>query len=197
MIAGHVDREAEERALSAYQQADERRTEDERRLGVVREALAAATAEAGDASTDQLAEQAEELERRYEDARRGASGLHSAHEELRRAEQERERRSAAQQEAALRTASRVARRDTLDRERATLEEALAHARGGAESVAARAAQLERQVALLTETAEWRVPPRTPPSASRTPTPASPTPPTVPGSRRHRGGGRPPGRRCPP
>ena len=93
------------------------------------------------------------MERQYEDARRGASGLHAAHEELRRAEQERERRSAAQQEAALRTASRVARRDTLDRERAMLEEELAQARGGAESVAVRTAQLERQTALLTETAE--------------------------------------------
>lgn len=152
-VAGHVDREAEERALAAYQRADEHRTEDERRLGLVREALAAATAEAGDTPTDQLAAQADELERRYEEARRGASGLHSAHEELRRAEQERERRSAAQQEAALRTASRVARRDTLDAERAALEEELAQARGGADSVAARAAQLERQAALLTGTAE--------------------------------------------
>nr|WP_203690587.1 SMC family ATPase [Streptomyces sp. SID12488] len=152
-ITGHVDREAEEHALAAYQRADERRAEDERRLGVVREALAAATAEAGDAPTDQLAEQAEELERRYEEARLGASGLHSAHEELRRAEQERERRSAAQQEAALRTASRVARRDSLDRERTALEDELAQARGGADSVAVRAAQLERQAALLTETAE--------------------------------------------
>ncbi|ELP65181.1 AAA family ATPase [Streptomyces turgidiscabies] len=152
-IAGHVDREAEERALAAYQRSDERRTEDERRLGLVREALAAATAEAGDAPTDQLAEQAEELERRYDVARRSASGLHAAHEELRRAEQERERRSAAQQEAALRAASRVARRDTLDGERAALEEELAQARGDAESVAARAAQLERQTALLTEAGE--------------------------------------------
>ncbi|GAA3898450.1 SMC family ATPase [Streptomyces lacrimifluminis] len=152
-IAGHIDREAEERALAAHQRADERRTEDERRLGLVREALAAATAEAGDAPTGQLAGHAEELERRYEEARRDASGLHSAHEELRRAEQERERRSTAQQEAAVRTASRVARRDTLDRERAMLEEELTQARGGAESVAVRAAQLERQVALLTETAE--------------------------------------------
>ncbi|WP_405538868.1 SMC family ATPase [Streptomyces sp. NBC_00075] len=152
-VAGHVDRETEERALAAYQRADERRAEDERRLGLVREALAAATAEAGDTPTAQLAEQAEELERGYEEARRGASGLHSAHEELRRAEQERERRSAAQQEAALRTASRVARRDTLDSERAALEEELAQARGGAASVAVRAGQLERQVALLTDTAE--------------------------------------------
>lgn len=152
-IAGHVDREAEERALAAYQRADERRAEDERRLGPVREALAAAAAEAGDAPTDQLAEQVEELERRYEEARRGASGLHPAREELRRAEQEHERRTVAQQEAALRTASRVARRDTLDGERTALEEELTQARGGAESVAVRAAQLERQTALLTETAE--------------------------------------------
>ena len=93
------------------------------------------------------------MERQYEEARQGASGLHAAHEELRRAERERERRSSAQQEAALRTASRVARRDALDRERAALEEELAQARGGADSVAERAGQLERQAALLTEAAE--------------------------------------------
>ncbi|MBW8739166.1 MAG: SMC family ATPase [Streptomyces turgidiscabies] len=152
-IAGHVDRDAEERALSAYQRADEERADAERRLSLVREALAAATAEAQDAPTNELAEQAGELERRYEEARRGASGLHAAHEELRRVEQERERRSADQQEAALRTAARVARRDALDHERIALEEELAQARGAAESVAVRAAQLERQAALLTEAAE--------------------------------------------
>lgn len=73
-IAGHVDREAEERALAVYQRADEQATEDERRLGVVREALAAATAEAGDAPTARLAEQTEELERQYAEARAAGSG---------------------------------------------------------------------------------------------------------------------------
>ncbi|MFC3350457.1 AAA family ATPase [Streptomyces echinoruber] len=151
--AGHVDREAEEDALAAYQRAEERRAEDERRLGVVREALAAATAEAGDTPTDRLAAEVAELEERYAEARREASGLHAAHEELRRAEQEREQRLAARQEATVRAASRAARRDTLERERAALEQELTQARGDAESVAARAAHLERRTALLTEAAE--------------------------------------------
>ncbi|MDO0931348.1 SMC family ATPase [Streptomyces sp. DG2A-72] len=152
-VAGHVDREAEERALAAYQRADEQRAEDERRLGLVREALAAATAEAGDAPTDQLAEEAEELERLYEQARRDASGLHSGHEELRRAEQEHERRTAVRQEADVRAASRVGHRERLELEKAALKEELAQARGASASVAARAAQLEQQVALLSDAAD--------------------------------------------
>ncbi|MGP4006742.1 AAA family ATPase [Streptomyces sp. 4N124] len=152
-IAGHVDREAEERALAAYQRADEQRAEDERRLGLVREALAAATAEAGDAPTGQLAQEAEELERLYEQARRDASGLHSGHEELRRAEQEHEQRTAVRQEAAVRAASRVGHRERLELEKAALEEELAQARGASASVAARSAQLEQQVALLSDAAD--------------------------------------------
>ncbi|MER7686469.1 SMC family ATPase [Streptomyces sp. NPDC097610] len=151
--AGHVDREAEERALAAYQRADEQATEDERRLGVVREALAAASAEAGDAPTAQLAEQAEELELRYAEARAAGSGLHAARERLAQAGLEHERRIAAQQEIALRSAARASHRDRNDRERASLEEELAQARGAADSVTVRAAQLERQAALLTEAAE--------------------------------------------
>ncbi|MFC3578180.1 SMC family ATPase [Streptomyces yaanensis] len=152
-VAGHVDREAEERALAAYRHVDEERAEEERQLGVIREALAAATAEAGDAPTPQLAEQAEELERLYGAARAGAAQLHAAQEELRGAERERERRAAAQQEAALRGAARVSRRDTLDRERAALDEELHRTRGDAISVSARSAHLERQAALLTEAAD--------------------------------------------
>ncbi|MGX1254273.1 exonuclease SbcC [Streptomyces ambofaciens] len=151
--AGHVDRDAEERALAAYQAADERRARAERHLGAVREALAAAAAEAGDAPTARLAEEAEELEASYARARAAASGLHPAQEELRRAEGEREQRVAAQQEAAVRSASRVAGRERLEREQAALEEELARARGSAESVSARAAQLERRAALLTRAAD--------------------------------------------
>ncbi|MGI5373770.1 AAA family ATPase [Streptomyces sp. CA-251387] len=151
--AGHVDREAEERALAAYQQAEERHTEMEQRLGLVREALAAATAEAGDSPTQQLAAHREELERLYTQARRDASLLHAAQEELRRAEAEYERRSADRQQAAVRSASRVGHRERMDREKSTLEAELAQARGTADSVAARAAQLERQAALLTEAAD--------------------------------------------
>ncbi|GAA3836533.1 SMC family ATPase [Streptomyces coacervatus] len=152
-VAGHVDREAEERALAAYQRADEQRAEGERRLGVVREALAAATAEAGDTPTARLAEEVEELELLYARARAAASELHPASEQLRRAEQEHERRIAVRQEAAVRAASRVGHRERLESERTGLEEELAQARGTADSVAARAAQLERRVALLTEGAE--------------------------------------------
>ncbi|MFE9774556.1 AAA family ATPase [Streptomyces sp. NPDC005931] len=152
-VAGHVDREAEERALAEYQGAEERRAEGERRLGHVREALAAAGAEAGDAPTEQLAREAEELEQRYARAREAASALHSAQERLRQAEQEHERRTAAQRDAAVRAASRVGHRERLESERVLLEEELSRARGTAQSVAARAEYLERTVARLTDAAE--------------------------------------------
>ncbi|MFG2352853.1 AAA family ATPase [Streptomyces sp. NPDC048521] len=152
-VAGHVDRETEDRALAAYQRAEEQHTEDERRLGVVREALAAATAEAGDTPTARLAAEADELEQQYARARRAASALHAAHEELRRAEHEREQRLADRQQAAVRAASRLTRRESLERERSLLEEELTQARGTADSVAARAAQLERRATLLSRAAD--------------------------------------------
>ncbi len=149
-VAGHVDRESEDRAHRAWQQAETRHAEDDQRLGAVREALAAATAEAGDTPTAQLEEAEAELEREYARARRDASALHAAHEELRRAEQEREQRLTDRQQAAVRAASRLTRRDTLEREQAQLEAELTKARGTSGSVAARAAQLERQATRLTE-----------------------------------------------
>ncbi|MFF0093197.1 AAA family ATPase [Streptomyces canus] len=151
--AGHVDRETEERALATSQHADEQRAEAERRLAFVQRALAAAQGEAGDTSTEELAVQADELEREYTRARAAASALHTATEQLRQAEREREQRLSAQQDAAVRTASRGTLRDALDRERTTLEAELTEARGAADSVAARAAQLERQAALLTDAAD--------------------------------------------
>ncbi|WP_086561450.1 AAA family ATPase [Streptomyces africanus] len=152
-VAGHVDREAEEHALAAYQDADEQRAEAERNLGVVRESLAAATAEAGDTPTEQLARDVEELEEQYAQARRGAAELHAAQERLRQAGHEHERRVAARQEAAVRSAARVGHRERLESERAALEEELDRARGALDSVAARAAQLERRTALLTDAAD--------------------------------------------
>ncbi|MGX1268563.1 AAA family ATPase [Streptomyces phaeoluteigriseus] len=152
-VAGHVDREAEERAFAASQRAERERADAERDLGRVREDLAAARAEAGDTPTDRLAAEAEELESAYGLARRAASALHPAREELRRAEQEHERRTTAQREAAVRAASRVGHRERLERERLALEEELAEARGGARSVSARAEELERQAARLTDAAD--------------------------------------------
>lgn len=151
--AGHVDRETEERALAAHQSAEERRADHERRLGVVREALAAATAEAGDTPTDRLAHEVEELEGQYARARDAASVLHSAQERLRQAEHEHERRLTAQREAVVRTAARAGVRERLDQEQAALKEELAKARGVADSVAVRAAQLERDAARFAEAAD--------------------------------------------
>ncbi|MEU4090674.1 SbcC/MukB-like Walker B domain-containing protein, partial [Streptomyces aureus] len=151
--AAHVDRETEERALAAHRVAEEERAEAERRLGVVREALAAATAEAGDAPTERLAEQAEELDRLHAEARAVASGLHAAREARERAEREHERRLTDRQEAVRRVAARASHRDSLDREKTSLEQELEQARGAAASVTERATQLERQVALLTEAAD--------------------------------------------
>ncbi|MFI5569505.1 AAA family ATPase [Streptomyces sp. NPDC051740] len=152
-VAGHVDRETEERALAGHQRAEDHRAEAEQRLGAVREALAAASAEAGDTTTEQLSREADELERQYAQARDAASVLHAEQERLRRAEDEYEQRITAQREAAVRAASRVGHRERLDREHAALEEELAQARGDATSVAARAAQLERSVGLLTDAAD--------------------------------------------
>ncbi|MFF4794008.1 AAA family ATPase [Streptomyces sp. NPDC001276] len=152
-VAGHVDRETEERALGDHQAAEERRARDERRLGAVREELAAATAEAGDIPTAQLADETGDLEAELARARRDASALHAAQQELHHAEQERERRLSDRRQAELRATSRLAQRDNLDRQKAALEAELAEARGTAESVAARAAQLERRAALLTEAAD--------------------------------------------
>ncbi|MER8223086.1 SMC family ATPase [Streptomyces sp. NPDC094143] len=152
-VAGHVDREAEEQALAAYRRADAQRADQEQRLAAVREALAAASAEAGDTPTAHLAAEVEELEREYAHARSAAAELHSAQERLRQAGQEYERRVAARQEAAVRAAARVGHRERLDRERAALQQELDLARGELDSVAARAAQLQRRTALLTDAAD--------------------------------------------
>ncbi|MDU0299055.1 SMC family ATPase [Streptomyces sp. PAL114] len=148
--AGHVDRETEERALTAYQRAEDRRTEADRRLSAVREELAAASAGAGDTPTARLARELDESEEQYARARDAASTLHAAQEQLRAAEREHELRTAAQRDAQVRAAARVGHRERLDLERASVEAELSQARGDAPSVAARAGQLERDVALLTD-----------------------------------------------
>ncbi|MEZ0156997.1 AAA family ATPase [Streptomyces griseorubens] len=152
-VAGHVDRETEERALADVQHAEDRRAEADRRLAAVREELAAAGAGAGDAPAERLARELDEAEREYARAREAASALHAAHEELRAAEREHELRTAAQRDAAVRAAARVGHRERLELERASLEQELTQARGDAPSVAERARQLEREAALLTDAAD--------------------------------------------
>ncbi|TGA87179.1 SMC family ATPase, partial [Streptomyces sp. MZ04] len=164
--AGHVDRAKEEAVLADYRRADELRTQAERRHGEIREALAAEAATASGATTagdapdtprgpsvDEIAAFVEKLRYEHAEVRDRASGLRDARETLDRAEREHDRRVAARHEAALRASSRATRREALDREQEALEAELTRARGASGSVAARAAQLERQTALLTEASE--------------------------------------------
>ncbi|WP_407288942.1 AAA family ATPase [Streptomyces sp. BP-8] len=151
--AGHVDRAAEEAALAAHRRAEDTRQQAEAHGRSVNEALAAATAAAGDTPTAELAAQAEEL--RAEHARDHARGadLHAAREALGRAEREYERRRTEQQQAERRAAARTSHREALERERTALDEELTRARGECASVTERAGRLERQVALLAAAAE--------------------------------------------
>ncbi|MCX4668881.1 SMC family ATPase [Streptomyces sp. NBC_01381] len=168
--AGHVDRATEEAALAAYRQAGELSTKADGRLGEIREALAAEGAAASGAGTapdgsralpespqgpsvEEIAAFVERLRAEHAEVRDCASGLRAAREALDKAEREHDRRVAARHEAALRASSRATRREALDREQEALEAELTRARGASGSVAARAAQLERQTALLTEASE--------------------------------------------
>ncbi|MGW0777700.1 AAA family ATPase [Streptomyces sp. NPDC002835] len=95
----------------------------------------------------------EDLEREHAGTRALAAGIHGAREALARAEREYEERIEARQGAERRGAARTSRRETLDQELAALEGDVSRARGGARSVAERAALLERQVGLLAAAAD--------------------------------------------
>jgi exonuclease SbcC len=151
--AGHVDRAAEEAAQQAQQRAEDARAEAERDTQTLREALAGAAAGAGCATTAELAAAAADLQRSCAAARGVAAGLHDAREALARAEREYEQRRSQQQAAERRAAAGTSRREALAREQSRLEEESAQARGGAESVAARAALLECHIAVLAEAAD--------------------------------------------
>ncbi|MEV8019781.1 SMC family ATPase [Streptomyces sp. NPDC086554] len=142
----------------------------ERHLGEIRGSLAAEGAAASGAATapdgsralseapqgpsvEEIAAFVEQLRGEHAEVRDRASGLRAAREALDKAEREHDRRVAARHEAALRASSRATRREALDREQEALEAELTRARGASGSVAARAAQLERQTALLTEASE--------------------------------------------
>lgn len=151
--AEHPDRAAEEAALEASQQAEALRDEAARQVQTLREALAAATATAGTAPTAELAEDAAALERALAQAQAAAADLHTAREALAGAEHEYEHRRRDQQDAQLRIAARTSHREDLDRELRSLDEELAQARGGEETVERRAALLEGRLARLAEAAE--------------------------------------------
>ncbi|MCF3101559.1 SMC family ATPase [Streptomyces roseoverticillatus] len=146
--AGRVDRADEEAALAAFQRADNVREEAARELQGLSDALARAEADAGEATAAELEALAGDLGRSLAEARAAGADLHAAQEALRRAGREHDLRREARQAALTRAAARTTRREQLDRDLAALEEELARARGGEESVARRAAHLERQLELL-------------------------------------------------
>ncbi|MEU9774741.1 SMC family ATPase [Streptomyces sp. NPDC047968] len=104
-------------------------------------------------SAEELARAVEELERALAEARSGAAASHPARVALERAEREHGERSDTRHRAEQRIAARTSRREALDREQDLLEEELHRARGDAGTVAERAAQLERRLALLAAAGE--------------------------------------------
>ncbi|MFI1801336.1 AAA family ATPase [Streptomyces sp. NPDC020379] len=151
--ADHVDRADEARALGRFQDAESVRERSERDLQALRDALAHAEADAGTAPVTELAAAAEDISRSCAEARAAGADAHRAREALEGAEREYERRRAGRQAAQLRATARTARREHLDGELRALEKELARVRGGAASVAAHAALLERRLALLADAAE--------------------------------------------
>ncbi|MBT2469633.1 SMC family ATPase, partial [Streptomyces sp. ISL-66] len=145
---GHVDRAAEDAAHARFERAEERRAEVERRLAAVREARAEAAAAAGGATTAELLELTSDLSTRHAAAHAAAAALHSAREQLARAEREHAVRSSDRLDAEVRAAARATRREALDQEQASLEAELALVRGDAPSVAARAGVLEDRVRMV-------------------------------------------------
>ncbi|MFD7920831.1 AAA family ATPase [Streptomyces sp. NPDC059740] len=150
---GHVDQAAEDAALAAHRGAEAARHEAEVELRGLHEALAAATATAGDTPTGRLADAVEELRREHEAERSRAAGLHPAREALAAQEREHERRRAAREHAERRIAARLSQHEALDREQAALAADLADATGGHGSVAAHARSLEARAERLAAAAE--------------------------------------------
>ncbi|MFG2177243.1 AAA family ATPase [Streptomyces abikoensis] len=151
--AGQVDRATEEAALAASRRANDVRDAADLALRPLREELAVAAADAGEATVADLTALVDELARDHAGARTAAEDLHRARQALDSAEREHERRRAGQEEARLRLAAHATRRDGLDAELRALTEELDRARGGAESVAHRAALLERRLGLVAGAAE--------------------------------------------
>ncbi|MEV6105228.1 SMC family ATPase [Streptomyces sp. NPDC051940] len=150
--AGHVDKDAEDRALAGYQSAESARETAEQRVRSLREAHQAAAEVAEGAEVRALTEEVAGLQTQAAAARAEAAGALAAREALDQAELEHERRLDQHQEAERRAAARTSRRETLLAERTALEEQLTAARGDAPSVAERAARLTYQAEVLEEAA---------------------------------------------
>ncbi|MEU5979244.1 AAA family ATPase [Streptomyces sp. NPDC047315] len=172
----------EEAAYRTHTRAQEAAAEAERALAVLYEARAAARRQARaddapdpvvrsgassgpgalcehaepdayDTPEPELAALVAELERDHRAAHDSAAGTHAAREALDRIEREHTERTEARAQIEQRMAARTAEREALDREQSGLADEVERARGGARSVAERAAQWERRVLLLADAAE--------------------------------------------
>ncbi|WUH95326.1 AAA family ATPase [Streptomyces sp. NBC_00433] len=114
----------------------------------LRTGLDAATATAGDTPRDELAAAHRVAEAAHAEAARAAATVPEARAALARAEEERDRRTAQQQDALHRTAARTSRREELDQQYEQLSGELTRARDGHPSVAARRHRLTAAIALL-------------------------------------------------
>ncbi|WP_406859538.1 SMC family ATPase [Streptomyces sp. HUAS MG47] len=147
VLAGHVPTEAgTARATSAS-------STDTGAGPATASAPAAAPSALSDPAVVELADEVERLEREHADAHALAGQAHAAREAKARAEREHDERLAAKQEAERRAAGRSSQRETLERERTTLDEEVAHGRGESSSVAEHATLLERRIGILVAAAE--------------------------------------------
>ncbi|MFF2522798.1 AAA family ATPase [Streptomyces liangshanensis] len=151
--ADQVDPADEDASRELYDRADAERVAAEGRYARLREERAAAREAAGTAAVAELAEQTRRLDHEHADAHRFAAGTHAAREALARAGREYDERLAARHEAERRVAARTSRREALDSEQLALEDQLRQARGDADSVAGRVAQLESRARWLAEAAD--------------------------------------------
>ncbi|MGW5677847.1 AAA family ATPase [Streptomyces sp. NPDC003860] len=143
---------AAERALAVLQEAHQAARRQARADGAP-DGPAPAEPDAYDTPEPELASLVAQLEREHRAAHDSAADTHAAREALDRIEREHTERTAARQQIEQRQAARTAEREALDREQSALTDEVERARGGARSVAERAAQWERRVLLLVDAAE--------------------------------------------
>jgi DNA repair protein SbcC/Rad50 len=149
----HVTRQAEDDALRVHQAAQQERERAAGLLEQLRQSLAAARQDAGDATAEDLAAALGAQESELAHAREEAADAHAAQVDQERAESEHTRRLTARQEAENHLAAHTSRREALQAERTALEAEVSAARCGAAGVAERAAYLERRADALSRAAE--------------------------------------------
>lgn len=146
--ATHISSDVEEAALAASREAEERREHLGRELSELERQLHQASAEAGDATLEELATTATRLADELAATRRTAGAAAVLKEELSQAEREQEARLAAQREIGGRLAALASAREALVIERSGLRGEIDRLRGDADSVADASSRLDALADLL-------------------------------------------------